>query len=100
MALVFEKLYWEKKRLVFTWHFMKELETLKNDVFLAQEILENGHHLLISKNQKKFNVFKSYNKIFICLSYIEEDSRIILVHIKPVRRKKWKDLLTNATNVK
>lgn len=81
-----EKLYWKGKLLAFTWHFMEEFDKLKKPVEIVLEILEFGKHKLISKRQNKFNVFYPYQNNYLCLSYVEHEN-ILLIHIKPRRRK-------------
>ena len=82
-----EDVYWNGKLLVFTWHFKAEMERLKKPLGYVLKILENGEHKLIGDKQKKYNVFCHYKDEYLCLSYVEHEN-IILIHIKPISRKK------------
>jgi hypothetical protein len=79
-------LSWKEKELEFTWHFYKEFEQFKKQREFIIEILENGEHVLISKKQKKYNVFYPYQRKYICLSYAIKNE-IIPIHIKPINNK-------------
>ena len=73
--------------LVFTWHFKQEFETLNKPLEFILRVLEKGEHVLVSKRQKKYNVFYPYKRGYICLSYVEYES-VILIHIKPIRKRR------------
>jgi hypothetical protein len=76
--------------LVFTWHFKEEYDKIGKPLEFIIEILDNGQHTLVSKNQNKYNVLYPYRGKALCLSYVEHEN-IILIHIKPtskMRRKK------------
>lgn len=79
-------LSWKEKELEFTWHFNKEFEQFKKQREFIIEILDKGEHVLISKKQKKYNVFYPYQRKFICWSYAIKNE-IILIHIKPISDK-------------
>lgn len=81
-----EDLYWKGKLLVFTTHFKFEFEKINKPLEYVLGILENGEHKLVSQKQNKYNVFYPFEKKYICLSYVEQDE-IILIHIKPTRKK-------------
>ena len=84
IKIFIEDLYWKGKLLVFTWHFKEEFEKLRKPIEFVIDILQEGEHKLISKKQKKYNVFYPYNKRRLCLSYVEHEN-IILIHIKPTK---------------
>ena len=86
IKIIFEDLYWKGKLLVFTWHFKKEFDTLRKPLEFILDVLDGGEHVLVSKNQNKYNVFYPYKKRYLCLSYVEHEN-IILIHIKPTRKK-------------
>lgn len=71
---------------MFTWHFKKEFDNFNKPLEFVLVILEQGEHHLVSKKQNKYNVFYPFKKKFLCLSYVEHED-IILIHIKPTRRK-------------
>jgi hypothetical protein len=81
-----EELHWKGKLLVFTWHFKEEFEKLQKSLEFVIEILNKGEHILISKNQNKYNVFYPFRRKYLCLSYVEHEN-IILIHIKPTVKK-------------
>jgi len=81
-----ENLSWKGKLLVFTWHFKEEFDKFKKPLEFVLIILEKGEHILVAKNKSKYNVFYPFQKKYICLSYVEHEN-IILIHIKPVKRK-------------
>ena len=72
---------------MFTWHFKKELEQINKPIEFVLVILDNGDHVLISKKQNKYNVFYRFKGKYLCLSYAEQDNNIILIHIKPTKKK-------------
>ena len=84
--IIFEDLYWKGKLLVFTWHFKEELDTLKKPLEFVLDILDGGEHILVSKNQNKYNVFYPFRGKSLCLSYLEHEN-VILIHIKPISKK-------------
>lgn len=86
IEILFEDLYWKDKLLVFTWHFKEEFDSLGKPLEFILVILENGKHVLVSKKQNKYNVFYPFKRKNLCLSYVEQEN-IILIHIKPKRRK-------------
>lgn len=81
------ELYWKGKLLVFTWHIKEELEKLGKYEEFVVYVLNKGKHELVSKKQQKYNVFCPYKKKALCLSYIIHEDNIILIHIKPIKRK-------------
>ena len=81
-----EDLRWKEKLLVFTWHFKEEFDRLKKHIEFILDVLDEGEHLLVSKNHNKYNVFYPFRKKYLCLSYVEHES-IILIRIKPVTKK-------------
>ncbi len=81
-----EVLYWKGKALRFTRHFRKEFEEFKKPQIFILEILDKGMHILVSKRKQKYNVFYPYKGKSICLSYAVVDD-MLLIHIKPTRRK-------------
>lgn len=87
IKISFEDLHWKGKLLVFTWHFKKEYDKLRKPVDFVIEILDSGDHVLVSKNQKKYNVFYMYQRKYLCLSYVEHEN-VILIHIKPTNKKR------------
>ena len=84
-----EDLYWKGKLLVFTWHFKKEFELINRPIEFVLNMLYHGEHVLISKNQGKYNVFYPLGNKYLCLSYVEHEN-IILIHIKPITKKRIK----------
>jgi hypothetical protein len=82
-----EELYWKSKLLVFTWHFKEEFDRLRKPLEFVLIILDKGEHVLVGKKQSKYNVFYPFRKGYLCLSYVEHEN-IILIHMKPIRRKK------------
>ncbi len=81
-------LYWKDKLLIFTWHFKEEYDRINKPIGFVLDILNHGEHTLVSKNQKKYNVFYPYNRKFLCLSYAKHEN-IILIHIKPTITTPW-----------
>ena len=78
-----------------TWHFKEELDRLNRSLYFVLGILENGEHVLVSKRQKKYNVFYPWRDRYLCLAYVEYE-KIILIHIKPIkgkpkRKEQWKN---------
>jgi len=49
-------------------------------------VLDEGEHVLVSKNQNRYNVFYPFRRKYLCLSYVEHEN-IILIHIKPTTKK-------------
>ena len=86
IKIVFDDLYWKGKLLVFTWHFKEEFDTLRKPLEFVLDVLDGGEHILISKHQNKYNVFYPFRGNYLCLSYVEHEN-VILIHIKPTRRK-------------
>ena len=86
IKIIDEDLRWKGKLLVFTWHFKEEFDNLKKPIEFVLDVLEKGEHVLISKNQNKYDVFYPFKKKYLCLSYAEHES-IILIHIKPITKK-------------
>ena len=86
IKIYFDDLYWKGKLLVFTWHFKEEFDKLKKPIEFVLDILNEGEHVLVSKNQNKYNVFYPFRRKYLCLSYVEHESSI-LVHIKPTTKK-------------
>jgi len=84
---MYEDLYWNGKRLAFTRHFKEELAMLNKFEEFALYILERGIHERISKRQNKYNVLCRHKKKAICLIYAVHEESIIMIHIKPIRRK-------------
>lgn len=84
---MFDDLFWDGKKLIFTRHFKKELEMLGKFEEFALYILENGEHNRISKRQDKYKVLRPYRKEAICLVYAFHEDSVILIHIKPTNRK-------------
>lgn len=84
--MFYEDLYWKGKLLVFTWHFKEEFDRLNKPYEFIIDVLDCGEHFLVSKKQKKYNVFYPFKGKYLCLSYVELDN-IILIHIKPITRK-------------
>ena len=82
IKIFIEDLYWKGKLLVFTWHFKREWDMLRKPIEFVLEILDNGDHHLVSKKQKKYNVFYRLSGRYLCMSYVEHEE-IILIHIKP-----------------
>lgn len=85
---MFYDIKWKGKLLVFTWHFKEELEQLGKFEEFVLYALDKGKHKLISKKQRKYNAFCYHKKKMLCLSYAEHEDKIILIHIKPIRRIK------------
>ena len=81
-----EDLRWKGKLLVFTWHFKEEFDKLRKYIEFVLDILDKGEHVLVSKNQNKYNVFYQFHHNYLCLSYVEHEN-IILIHIKPTTKK-------------
>lgn len=81
-----DDLYWKGKLLVFTWHFEEEFEKVNKPLDFVVEILEHGEHHLVSKNENKYNVFYSFHRKYLCMSYVEHEN-VILIHIKPITSK-------------
>lgn len=87
MIKIFEEdLHWNRKLLVFTWHFKKEFDKVNKPIEFVLDILDQGEHHLISKKQHKYNVFYPYQHKYLCLSYVEHEN-VILIHIKPINEK-------------
>ena len=86
IKIYFENLYWKGKLLVFTWHFKEEFDKLKKPIEFVLYVLDEGEHVLVSKNQNKYNVFYPFRRKYLCLSYVEHEN-IILIHVKPTTRK-------------
>ena len=86
IKIIFEDLYWKGKLLVFTWHFKEEFDTLRKPLEFVLEVLDGGEHVLVSKNQNKYNVFYQFHGKYLCLSYVEHEN-VILIHIKPTIKK-------------
>jgi hypothetical protein len=86
IKITFEDLYWRGKLLVFTWHFKEEFDTLRKPIEFVLDILDGGEHVLVSKNQNKYNVFYPLRGKYLCLSYVEQEN-VILIHIKPSTNK-------------
>ncbi len=86
IKIISDDLYWKGKLLVFTWHFKEEFDKLKKPIEFVLDMLEKGEHILISKRQNKYNVFYPFRRKYLCLSYAEHEN-IILIHIKPTRKK-------------
>lgn len=86
IKIIFREVYWNGKLLVFTWHFKEEFDTLRKPLEFVLDILDEGEHVLISKNQSKYNVFYPFHGKYLCLSYVEHEN-VILIHIKPTSRK-------------
>lgn len=87
IKILIEDLHWKGKLLVFTWHFKEEYDKIGKPLYFIIEILDYGEHILISKNQKKYNVFYRYKKGYLCLSYVEHEN-VIIIHIKPIKGKR------------
>lgn len=83
-----EEMYWKGKLLVFTWHFKEEFDTFSKPLEWVLDILDKGEHILVSKNQNKYNVNYRFKGRYVCLSYVEHES-IIIIHIKPTK-KNWR----------
>ncbi|MEK6983806.1 MAG: hypothetical protein AABX33_04495 [Nanoarchaeota archaeon] len=86
IKIYFEDLRWKGKLLVFTWHFKEEFDKLKKPMEFVLNVLDEGEHVLVSKNQNKYNVFYPFRRKYLCLSYVEHEN-IILIHIKPTTKK-------------
>lgn len=86
IGIYFEDLYWKGKLLVFTWHFKEEFDKLKKPIEFILDVLDEGEHILVSKNQNKYNVFYQFRRKYLCLSYVEHEN-IILIHVKPTTKK-------------
>ena len=72
---------------MFTWHFKEETGKINKPLEFVLNVLDKGEHVLISKKQNKYNVFYSFKGKYLCLSYVEHEDIIILIHIKPTKRK-------------
>ncbi len=86
IKIIFEDLYWKGKLLVFTWHFKEEFDAFKKPLEFVLGALDGGEHVLVSKNQSKYNVFYPFRRKYLCLSYVEHEN-IVLIHIKPTTKK-------------
>ena len=86
IKIYFEDLRWKGKLLIFTWHFKEEFDKLKKPIELVLDVLDEGEHVLVSKNKNKYNVFYPFMRKYLCLSYVEHDN-IILIHVKPTTKK-------------
>ena len=86
IKIIFEDLYWKGKLLVFTWHFKEEFDTLRKPLGFVLDMLDGGEHILVSKNQNKYNVFYPFRGKYLCLSYVEHEN-IILIRVKPTSKK-------------
>ena len=86
IKIYFEDLRWKGKLLVFTWHFKEEFDKLKKPIEFVLDMLDEGEHILVSKNQNKYNVFYPFRRKYLCLSYVEHEN-IILIHVKPTTKK-------------
>lgn len=86
IKILFEDLHWKGKLLVFTWHFKEEFEKLRKPIEFVLDILDEGEHILVSKNQNKYNVSYPFRGKYLNLSYVEHEN-IILIHIKPTGKK-------------
>ena len=86
IKIYFEDLRWKGKLLVFTWHFKEEFDKLKKPIEFVLDVLDEGEHVLVSKNQNKYNVFYPFRRKYLCLSYVEHET-IILIHIKSTTKK-------------
>lgn len=73
--------------LIFTRHFKGELEQLGKFEEFVFYVLEKGEHTRISKKQNKYKVLQPYKKRAICLVYAIHEDSIVLIHIKPIRKK-------------
>lgn len=73
--------------LVFTRHFKREIEELGKFEEFVLYVLENGVHTRISKRQSKYQVLQSYRRRAVRLIYVVHEDSIILIHIKPIKRK-------------
>jgi hypothetical protein len=91
IKIIIEDLYWKGKRLVFTWHFKEEFDTLGKPLEFVLDVLDEGKHISVSKRQNKYNVFYPFKGKCLCLSYVEHEN-VILIHIKPTCRKLKGDL--------
>ena len=86
IKIYFEDLHWKGKLLVFTWHFKEEFDKLKKPLEFVLDVLDEGEHVLVSKNQNKYNVFYPFRRKYLCLSYVEHEN-VILIHIKLTTKK-------------
>jgi hypothetical protein len=86
VPILFNEFYWNGKLLVFTWHFKEELNALRKPLEFVLDVLDKGEHVLVSKNQNKYNVFYPFRGKYLCLSYVEHEN-VILIHIKPTGKK-------------
>ena len=89
IKIYFEDLHWKGKLLVFTWHFKEEFDKLKKPLEFVLDVLDEGEHVLVSKNQNKYNVFYPFRRKYLCLSYVEHEN-IILIHVKQTTKKRRK----------
>ena len=86
IKIYLEDLRWKGKLLVFTWHFKEEFDKLKKPIEFVLDVLDEGEHVLVSKNQNRYNVFYPFSRKYLCLSYVVHEN-IILIHIKPTTKK-------------
>lgn len=86
MQIFSDDLRWKGKLLVFTWHFKEEYDKIGKPLDFIIEILDGGEHILVSKNQNKYNVLYPYKGKSLCLSYVEHEN-VILIHIKPTTKR-------------
>lgn len=86
IKILLEDLHWKGKLLVFTWHFKEEFDRIRKPIEFVLDVLDNGEHILVSKNQNKYNVFYPFKGKYLCLSYVEQEN-VILIHIKPTTKK-------------
>lgn len=86
IKILIEDLYYKGKLLVFTWHFKEEFDKINKPIEFVLVILNKGKHVLVAKNQNKYNVYYPFKKKYLCLSYVEHEN-IILIHIKPTTKK-------------
>lgn len=77
-----DELYWNGKKLRFTWHAAREFDNIRKPFDFALYILNHGEHRLVSKRQNKYNVLCRYGSGHICLSYVMLND-IIIIHVKP-----------------
>ena len=86
IKILSEDLHWKGKLLVFTWHFKEEFDRIRKPIEFVLDVLDKGEHILVSKNQNKYNVFYPFKGKSLCLSYVEQEN-VILIHIKPTAKK-------------
>ena len=86
IKILSEDLHWKGKLLVFTWHFKEEFDRIRKPIEFVLDVLDNGKHILVSKNQSKYNVFYPFKGKYLCLSYVEQEN-VILIHINPTAKK-------------